>query len=78
MSKGRKYCTPQRHWRKLGKGNGRPWFARPTWRKTTPHVMSKNHKKFKWFFRQKKWFTDNLLKRMSMKFPTSHEIWGWD
>ena len=27
---------------------------------------------------KKKWFTDDLLKRMPMRFPMSHEIWGWD
>ena len=78
MSKGRKYNTPERHWRKMGKCCGRPWYSRPTWSKTNPHVMSRNHKKFKWFFRCKSWFTDNSLKRMSMRFPMSHEIWGWD
>ena len=29
-------------------------------------------------FRKKKWFTEESLKRMAMRFPMSHEIWGWD
>ena len=77
MSKGKKHNTPKRFWGMLQKKT-RPWYARQTWRKTNPHVIGKNHKKFKWFFRKKKWFTDSLLKRMSMRFPMSHEIWGWD
>jgi hypothetical protein len=40
--------------------------------------MGGKHNKFKWFYRSKKWFTDELLQKMSMRFPTSHEIWGWD
>lgn len=77
MSKGKKFKTPKRHWIKMSKKR-RPWYARQTWRKFNPHVMSSNHKKFKWFFRKKKWFTEESLKRMSMRFPMSHEIWGWD
>lgn len=38
------------------------------------HVMSSNHKKSKWFFRKKKWFTEESIKRMAMRFPMSHEI----
>ena len=67
MSKGKKYNTPKRFWNKIP--HKKSWKA---------HVMSSNHKKFKWFFRKKKWFTDELLNRMSMRFPMSHEIWGWD
>ena len=67
MSKGKKYNTPKRFWHKMP--HKKSWRA---------HVMSSDHKKFKWFFRKKKWFTDELLKRMSMRFPMSHEIWGWD
>jgi len=67
MSKGKKFKTPKRFWHKT--------VHKKSWK---GHVMSSNHKKFKWFFRKKKWFTDNLLKRMSMRFPMSHEIWGWD
>lgn len=77
MSKGKKFNTPERFWIKLGKRK-RPWYARPTWRKTNTHVMSKDHKKFKWYFRCKDWFKDNSLRRMSMRFPMSHEIYGWD
>ena len=29
-------------------------------------------------FQKEKWFTDEFIKRMSMRFPMSHEIWGWD
>jgi len=67
MSKGKKYKTPKRFWNK--NPHKKSWKA---------HVMSSDHKKFKWFFRQKKWFKDNNLQRMSMRFPMSHEIWGWD
>ena len=77
MSKGKKFNTPKRFWRKMSK-KPRPWYARQTWRKFNVHVMSKNHKKFKWFFRCKGWFKDSSLNRMSMRFPMSHEIWGWD
>ena len=68
MSKGKKFKTPKRFWNKIGK---KVKFF-------NAHVMSKNHKKFKWFFRKKSWFTDESLKKMSMRFPKSHEIWGWD
>ena len=68
MSKGKKFKTPKKYLGKYPRG-GKGWTA---------HVMSKSHKKFKWFYRKKRWFTDEALKRMSMKFPTSHEIWGWD
>lgn len=67
MSKGKKFKTPKRFWHKT--------VHKKSWK---GHVMSSNHKKYKWFFRKKKWFTDSLLKRMSMRFPMSHEIWGWD
>lgn len=77
MSKGKKFNTPKRFWKKMSK-KPRPWYARQTWRKFNPHIMSRNHKKFKWFFRQKKWFKDNSWKRMSMRFPRSYEIWNWD
>jgi len=77
MSKGKKFNTPKKFWLKLGKRK-RPWYAIQSWRKNNPHVMSKNHKKFKWYFRCKDWFKDSSLKRMSMRFPMSHEIWGWD
>lgn len=79
MSKGKKFNTPKRFWHKVDmRKRKRPWYAHPRWRYTTPHVFGRNHNKFKWFFRQKKWFVDGTLKRMSMKFPRSHEIWGWD
>ena len=68
MSKGKKYNSPKKHWSKMGK---KVKFFHA-------HVMSKSHKKFKWFFRKKKWFTDESLERMSMRKPMSHEIWGWD
>lgn len=68
MSKGNKQNTPKKYWNKLGK-KIKFYHA---------HVMSKSHKKFKWHFRKKKWFTDESLERMSMRFPMSHEIWGWD
>lgn len=67
MSKGKKRLTPKRFWEKL--------LNKKFWK---PHVMSKDHNKHKWFFRKKKWFNDENLKRMSMKFPMSHDIWGWD
>ena len=67
MSKGKKYKTPKKYWGK--KVHGKTWRA---------HVMSSDHKKFKWFFRHKKWFTDGSLTRMSMRFPMCHEILGWD
>lgn len=78
MSKGKKYNTPKRFWYKMRKKTKRPPYAVQSWRTSNPHVMSKNHKKFKWFYRKKRWFTDEGLKRMSMRFPTAHEIWGWD
>ena len=68
MSKGKKYKTPKRFWNKM-------LHKKKSWK---AHVMSSSHKKFKWFYRQKRWFTDEGLKRMSMRFPTAHEIWGWD
>ena len=67
MSKGKKYKTPKRFWTKI--------VHKKSWKF---HVMSKNHNKHKWFFRKKKWFTDELLRKMSMRFPMVHEIWGWD
>ena len=78
MSKGKKFNTPKKFWRKMLKKTKRPWYARQSWRKTTAHVLGRNHSKFKWYFRQKKWYNDNSIKRMSMRFPMSHEIWGWD
>jgi len=78
MSKGKKFNTPKRFWYKMNKKTKRPSYAVQSWRNENPHVMGEEHKKFKWFFRKKKWFTDELLKRMSMRFPMSHEIWGWD
>lgn len=78
MSKGKKYNTPKRFWHKMRKKTKRPPYAKQRWRYTTAHVMGKKHNKLKWFYRKKKWFIDVLLKRMSFKFPTSHEIWGWD
>jgi len=77
MSKGKKFNTPKKFWCKMSK-KPRPWYARQTWRKFNPHVMGKSHKKFKWYFRQKKWFKDESLEKMSMRKPMSHEIWGWD
>lgn len=68
MAKGKKYSTPKKYWRKMGK----------TMKWTHCHVMSKSHKKYKWFFRKKSWFTDESLQKMSMRKPMSHEIWGWD
>lgn len=68
MSKGNRRNTPKKHWNKLGKKI----------KSYKAHVMSKSHKKYKWFFRKKKWFTDEFLNRMSMRKPMSHEIWGWD
>jgi hypothetical protein len=67
MSKGKKYNTPKKYWGKC-----------PHSRRWRYHVMGGKHNKFKWFYRSKKWFTDELLQKMSMRFPTSHEIWGWD
>ena len=67
MSKGKKYKTPKRFWNKTP--HSRRWVA---------HVMGGKHNKFKWFFRKKRWFTDESLKRLAMRFPMSHEIWGWD
>ena len=67
MSQGKKYNTPKKYLGKL--------HHKKSWR---AHVMGSRHKNFKWFFRKKKWFTDKLLKRMSMRFPRSHDIWGWD
>jgi hypothetical protein len=67
MSKGKKFKTPKRFWGK--NPHSRRWKA---------HVMGSKHKKFKWFFRKKKWFTDENLQKMSMRKPFSHEIWGWD
>ena len=67
MSKGKKFNTPKRFWNKMP--HKKSWKA---------HVMSSNHKKFKWFFRKKKWFTEESIKRMAMRFPMSHEIWCWD
>ena len=78
MSKGKKFNTPKKFWRKMLKKTKRPWYARQSWRKTTAHVLGRNHSKFKWYFRQKKWYNDSFVKRMSMRFPMSHEIWGWD
>jgi hypothetical protein len=78
MSKGKKFNTPKKFWRKMLKKTKRPWYARQSWRKTTAHVLGRNHSKFKWYFRQKKWYNDNSMKRMSMRFPMSHEIWCWD
>lgn len=67
MSKGKKFKTPRKYWGKCPHDKG---YA--------AHVMGSKHKKFKWFYRKKKWFTDEALKKMSMRFPTAHEIWGWD
>ena len=67
MSKGKKYNTPKKFWNKL-----------PHKKSFKSHVMGGGHKKYKWFFRKKKWFTDEFLNRMSMRKPMSHEIWGWD
>lgn len=67
MSKGKKYKTPKKFWGK--KTHDKGWRA---------HVMGSNHKKYKWFYRCKKWFKDELLQKMSMSFPTAHEIYGWD
>ena len=41
MSKGKKYKTPKRFWNK--NPHKKSWKA---------HVMSSDHKKFKWFFRK--------------------------
>ena len=78
MSKGKKFNTPKRFWHKMRKKTKRPPYARQTWRTSNVHVMGKKHKKFKWFFRKKSWFTDDSLQKMSMRMPMSHEIWGWD
>ena len=67
MSKGKKYKTQKRFWNKM-----------PHKKSLKAHVMSSSHKKFKWFFRKKKWFTEESLKRMAMRFPMPHEIWCWD
>ena len=67
MSKGKKFKTPRKYWGKCPHDKG---YA--------AHVMGSKHKKFKWFYRKKRWFTDEALKKMSMRFPTAHEIWGWD
>ena len=67
MSKGKKFKTPKRVLNKMP--HKRSWKA---------HVMSSDQKKFKWFFRKKKWFTDEFLKRIAMRFPMPHEIWCWD
>lgn len=78
MSKGKKFNTPKRFWKNMRNKTKRPLYAIQWWRLTNAHVMGERHKKFKWYFRKKKWFTDGDLKRMSMRFPMSHEIWGWD
>ena len=51
MSKGKKYKTPKRFWNK--NPHKKSWKA---------HVMSSDHKKFKWFFRKKNGLPMNLLR----------------
>jgi hypothetical protein len=50
MSKGKKFNTPKKYWGKCP--HSRRWRC---------HVMGGKHNKFKWFYRSKKWFTDELL-----------------
>lgn len=77
MSRGKKYNTPKRFWKKMSR-KPRPWYARQSWRKFSPHVIGRKHNKFKWHYRQKKWYNEQNVSHMSMRFPTSHELWFWD
>ena len=78
MSKGKKFNTPKRFWHKMRKNTKRPDYARCAWRLNTPHVMGRDHKKFKWFFRNKKWFKNYDGEKLSHQKMNMRELWFWD
>lgn len=77
MSKGKKRLTPKKFWTKIGKVK-LPWYSKQSWRKTSPHVVGKNHNKDKWYFRGKKWFKQFDGKHLSMTKMKAIELWYWD
>ena len=78
MSKGKKFNTPKRFWHKMRKKTKRPEYGYMSWRYKRPHVMGRNHNKFKWFYRNKKWFKEYDGERMSHQKMNMIELWNWD
>lgn len=78
MSKGKKFNTPKRFWNKMKKKTKRPWYSTQSWRKTNPHVFGRNHNKFKWFYRNKKWFKSFEGNHISHQKMNKMELWFWD
>lgn len=78
MSKGKKYNTPRRFWKNMRNKTKRPEYTTQWWRLTNPHVMGKDHKKHKWFYRSKKWFKEFDGGRISHQKMNKIELWFWD
>ena len=78
MSKGKKFNTPKRFWKNMCKKTKRPPYSTQSWRKTTPHVFGQRHKKFKWYYRNKKWFKEFDGERLSHQKMNNYELWFWD
>lgn len=78
MSKGKKFNTPKRFWHKMRAKTKRPSYASCSWRTESPHVLGRNHNKFKWFYRNKKWFKCFEGGHMSHQKMNKSELWYWD
>ena len=78
MSKGKKFNTPKRFWKNMRKKTKRPSYSVQSWRKTSPHVFGQRHKKFKWYYRNKKWFKEFDGERLSHQKMNNYELWFWD
>lgn len=62
----------------MQKKTKRPPYARCSWRINSPHVMGRSHNKFKWFYRNKKWFKEYEGGKMSHQKMNMIELWFWD
>jgi hypothetical protein len=78
MSKGKKFNTPRRFWKNMLKKTKRPPYSSQAWRKASPHVFGKDHNKYKWYFRHRKWFKSFEGNKLSHKKMNMRELWFWD
>ena len=78
MSNGKKFNTPKKFWHNMRKKTRRPSYAKCYWRISNPHVMGRGHKKFKWFFRNKKWFKNYEGDKLGHQKMNMIELWFWD